>query len=1750
MDTFKQIPYIHKNLIKDLVYKRNHPFYPEWHDWLEVCTRYNHCRSKIMMAHSMRSTDYLVHDDSLTGLEEWTVGLSAMERDSIYWNLRNCDSKEEWNKWFYERDFHNILLDKCTCYDAGVPTLRWNYVPCNKAKEHRQAHIVGFINAYWLSHTPRRSLRKYYKRLIRVVFSLSEEKVNMFTPDLVTDPPRYQGRGRFLLRELYTRAYFDEHKKSEDFACDIEFLKNFVKQQSGPTQCPEADCFDEMIKSFISLNKKFSFKSILNGLKPVQQGFFNITHKHEHVWADADFSKLKGTIQEAQDNFLSGMKQTILNTAKNLSIIFITASTVSLLAKLTFNVGALVILKLLHFIYAFVCGVESHDQVEKSMKACQQSFMTKAFTIPFLPAMILEYVIGPPKNMLKRLWQSPDTDRVMRRIGYLGDVKIEKGIDRVVEWIKVVIRQVQQWYYSQLGIPYTPNIDDCSHEIIKWNESVDELLEEYYKGTFVWCESSWSMIYKLYSTGLKFTRSQCYSRYKNDVWRVVSKLANILELFKTHQRSGTSIRNPPVTIYLAGGTGVGKSSLTYPLAAEILKGIFEAEGSNIDLEKHWQEFIYMRSSEQEYWDGYENQLVTVFDDFSQLVDSSSNPNLELFEIIRASNCFPYPLHMAALDQKANTNFTSKIILVSSNLEKPDSHSLNFPTALHRRFDICVKVERTQESKTRNLTEFDPTVYKFTRYDMATGNQYGSISYKNLIDLGVTAYQGRKDYVDSIHGYIQKQLKRPEQPLIDVEVPVVDEFEIGSLGDDLIAQEHIKAYQQAGNFALVHGNVVDVDNVKVNIPIGMQFSYYKNKILSYFNRNPWEELRVVTQGLKFKYRELQEQWVQFKEKHPYLSKVAITVTLITTGLMFLKIFFSVKKMIQPEKQRFQTPEEFVSVAESYSPVVQKVAKREAYEQPKPHIAKRESAREIARKTVESELASEQGVKDLNAAEVLMKMARSNLYKMYLSENKVAIGHVIFLVGKVALMPRHYLDGLQNALKLNPNASVYFEAVVLKRSFETRVDDLLKTVKTFESPNESDGPVYSRDLMAVSVSNSIMHADSCCHFVSRSDLSRVDNTSVMLPVLVHNGLKDSERPILLLRFSEGRSQLARQGKLDVYDEEGSLCRYVRDVWEYNMDTQATECGAPLIVRNTLIKPGKICGIHIAGIEGTGQGFSTPVYKEDLKEILSSFPDYVKFAQQRRLELKEFPVQQGQVPQTAEFIRLGSINKPLAQPGVSKIEPSLVHATYKQPETKPCALRPVMVDGERFDPRSYRIERLGNMTIPLREDMIEYARDAFVDEVSQVIVPNLDVLSANIKSVYTFEEAVLGIDGEIYVNSIKRDTSPGFPFVQIKGQSNRKQFFGVNDEYDLTSPECKELKLRVLDIIENARKGIVLDHYFMDTLKDERKPIHKAHKTRLFAAGPMDYLIACKMYFNGVVAIMQHNRNWSHVSVGTNPYSLDWGEIVSTLRRKSENMIAGDFEGFDASQHMLLLEAAGEALIQISKRFLFSTEEDVRIMRVLMVSLINSMHISGSEVYQWTHSLPSGHYLTAMINSVFVNLAFACVWQINKNEFSYRIARLFWQECGIVAYGDDHIVSVPDYELKTFNQESLVSLFQKIGLSYTMEDKDAKAEQPSRLLTEVSYLKRGFRRDKQMNRWVAPLSMSTILETPMWIHKSPDPRLQTVSNLEWALKELSLHSEETWNEWSPKLRQQCERLGQYTIYKDRDYTKRVCLDQDLIM
>ena len=57
-------------------------------------------------------------------------------------------------------------------------------------------------------------------------------------------------------------------------------------------------------------------------------------------------------------------------------------------------------------------------------------------------------------------------------------------------------------------------------------------------------------------------------------------------------------------------------------------------------------------------------------------------------------------------------------------------------------------------------------------------------------------------------------------------------------------------------------------------------------------------------------------------------------------------------------------------------------------------------------------------------------------------------------------------------------------------------------------------------------------------------------------------------------------------------------------------------------------------------------------------------------------------------------------------------------------------------------------------------------------------------------------------------------------------------------------------------------------------------------------------------------------------------------------------------------------------------------------------------------------------------------------------------------------------------------------KIGLTYTSDIKEEVVVKPFRRLEDLSLLKRGFRYDKDLRRFVAPLSLETIAQMSYYV------------------------------------------------------------------
>jgi hypothetical protein len=160
--------------------------------------------------------------------------------------------------------------------------------------------------------------------------------------------------------------------------------------------------------------------------------------------------------------------------------------------------------------------------------------------------------------------------------------------------------------------------------------------------------------------------------------------------------------------------------------------------------------------------------------------------------------------------------------------------------------------------------------------------------------------------------------------------------------------------------------------------------------------------------------------------------------------------------------------------------------------------------------------------------------------------------------------------------------------------------------------------------------------------------------------------------------------------------------------------------------------------------------------------------------------------------------------------------------------------------------------------------------------------------------------------------------------------------------------------------------------------------------------------------------------------------------------------------------------------------------------------------------------------------------------------RFLELFENHVYIACFGDDNILSVGEPIMDYVNQNELTESFNAFGFKYTMETKDDQVVPNFRNISQVSFLKRAFRYEKSVSRYVAPLELKVILEMCQWTKKQ-DVNFDFVKdNVQNALYELSAHGPDTYFTWAPKIIGAARKKLNY-VPKHTDFTDCLAMQVD---
>jgi hypothetical protein len=344
----------------------------------------------------------------------------------------------------------------------------------------------------------------------------------------------------------------------------------------------------------------------------------------------------------------------------------------------------------------------------------------------------------------------------------------------------------------------------------------------------------------------------------------------------------------------------------------------------------------------------------------------------------------------------------------------------------------------------------------------------------------------------------------------------------------------------------------------------------------------------------------------------------------------------------------------------------------------------------------------------------------------------------------------------------------------------------------------------------------------------------------------------------------------------------------------------------------------------------------------------------------------------------------------------------------------------------------------------------------------------------------DAINGVPGHRFIDRIPINTSVGYPF-----RGPKTNFITPKVEGDWTSElfPNEEMQQMIDFCFERWSNGLQASPIFTASLKDEPRKFSKIDEknTRVFFGGPAAFIIAQRQIFTWFTRLVQTNPVVFMQAPGMDANGSQW-DLLAKYLLKHDNYIAGDFKDFDMSMVVQVLRQAYSFIIELGQ-LLGASEQHVLCMRAAAEDLVHPLIDYFGDLVQGTGKNPSGQALTVHINGI-VNALYMifCYCELHPDakkddarETVLARGANFFKDTRFIFYGDDNLGSVSN-DAPWFNHTSISQLLGAHDVVYTMADKGAESV-PYITFKEVTFLKRWFRYEPEVEGYVAPLDEASI-------------------------------------------------------------------------
>lgn len=1352
-----------------------------------------------------------------------------------------------------------------------------------------------------------------------------------------------------------------------------------------------------------------------------------------------------------------------------------------------------------------------------------------------------------------------------------------KGIDQAVDFGSKIAMSLLNKVRSTLGFETYDTLWERRDPFCEWISEVERFLDAFGNRDVKASAVSLGQINKFIQQGrehMNFMRTITDDAgLKTRLTAVLVSLSKARDTCIAVNPNVVSSRPEPVVVFLYGPPGAGKTKFAQLLAQAWLSRKLSPEEYAMAI-RRIEAYIYFRTPETEFWDGYANQAVCIVDDFGQHVEVAGGPS-QFLDIIRGANGAPALLHMADLGSKGATYFTSGLIIMTCNEKLPKSEAIREQKAFLRRPDFLLEVDWQDALKTESkylgssavdtvmlsainslpAWEDRVSVYKLTRYmynKAMIAEDIGNVAPLDLLNEIISRDEFNQakfsnqlppvaqDKLDEAKTLVEKfrqiqNYKKPENKPQGFSredfskspggVKAYEEFRI-------LFDAYLTAYEHGGcTFACQEREMLTNLLKTCSLTWDEFYNQYHAEIdladLHYLNKVRKEMLKdkhaMFAQDFplpdkvshteyfsafftayysKFKTK-VGELWTVFKTYWPWIVGTAAAFGVALT----------VYKGIQYWNAQENQPESIP--AKLKSRIGKKVAKKKGFE--------------VFKKS--GPLPANESQSTQSMQQQMVKLLSHNYHIFIHEKDTKAIGHVQMVRGEIGLCNVHTCDMVVDMAREERLTSVWLQKFGKKsQRLEVRVESFSKIHKAEYATDFDIALLLFKNAALPTAPDFTRVVPPLSDFTTRSQLE------IMAPLIVADDEKFAFAIDRKARINAETGPYARG------DEIYSNCVNIT----YDLTSGPGQCGLPL-VSDTLSQGKYFVGIHKCG-NGVTAG-AAPLFSEWFDEeiplLMALYPDVkmpISFS-----DPASFEAPPNNFPQCYPAETLGVVKAHHASTD-TKLR-LLPHGSMFDLETAPAQLNAIKVNGVWTDPYIQNREKIPKK-VPLYPDVPD------LNALASGII-NMDTKEqADLKTLrrrLTYEEALFG-NPEIGLAGLDMSTSVGYPMV-LSGKTTKKAWL-ANPELAADVKKQYDVALALLE------RGIRPVFFVMDCLKDERRSIEKVEKcaTRVFSAGSFVALLLCRTFFGGFSVWTQKNKIDNGITIGMNPYSIEFDYMCRLLLKSGFKGFGGDSEKFDLTQHPTMHRAVfhgcndwygdgpdNKIRLILAEDFMFArhvtapvhvgkqAQEEIRSYPLPLdpfevsapLKILNaSNHPDLAFIYEMMCGHPSGHFLTALFNSWYSKIKPFCVLQYKLRDLQAVLEIARKKKVVAETLGDDFLISVAQELQKILNALEFAKFSKLYGMTVTREDKTPITEPfPEE---ELVFLKRLLRYERSMGRYVGALKQAAIVDAMCWIRKDHPTDDELTQLFNQALAEFVFWGRDVYEHMKPKI----QEAARYTL------------------